>query len=218
MAQNGVTMGAPLPSLSLERFSRRLAAAVEEPLAPEAAEKLFSHYEELRRWNARLPLIGPGTTDRAVEVHYAESLAGRSLIGARDRVLVDLGSGAGFPGAPLAAGLPDLEVWLVEPRSRKWAFLRSAVAAADLRCRCLDTRLTGDLPTDFPSAIDVVTVRALKLEPEIWQAIGQRLSRRGRILSWGVEEAPEELAGWRVGRRVRLPGRERWILELKVPA
>ena len=211
-------MGAPLPNLSLERFSRRLAVAVEEPLALEAAEKLFSHYEELRRWNTRLSLIGPGTTDQAVEIHYAESLAGRSLIGSRDRMLVDLGSGAGFPGVPLAAALPNLEVWLVEPRSRKWAFLRSAVAAADLRCRCLDMRLTGDLPADFPAAIDVVTVRALKLEPETWNAIGRRLGRRGRVLCWGVGEPPEELAGWKVGRRVRLPGRERWILELRVSA
>lgn len=218
MAQNGLAMGAPLPSLSLERFSRRLSAAVEEPLAPEAVERLFTHYEELRRWNARLSLIGPGTADQAVELHYAESLAGRSLLRQRDRTLVDLGSGAGFPGIPLAAALPDAEVWLVEPRSRKWAFLRSAVAATGIRCHCLDTRLSGDLPGDFPAPIDVVTVRALKLEPETWAAIGQRLSRHGRILCWCAGEPADELAEWRVGRRVRLPGRERWILELKAPA
>ena len=211
-------MGSPLPTLSLERFSRRLSAAVGGELAPEIAETLFAHYEELRRWNVRLSLIGPGTANEAVEVHYAESLAGRELIASADRTLVDLGTGAGFPGVPLAAALPDLEVWLVEPQSRKWAFLRSAVAAAGLSCHCLDTRADADLPSDFPHDIDVLTVRALKLDPEVWAAVAGRFSKRGRILRWGAGDPPEELEDWKVGRRVRLPGRERWILELKVPA
>lgn len=211
-------MGAPLPGLSLERFSRRLAAASEQQVDPAVATRLFAHYGELRRWNVRLSLIGPGTTDQAVEVHYAESLRGRELIGPEDRVLVDLGSGAGFPGVPLAAGLRDLEVWLVEPQSRKWAFLRAAVATAEIRCHCLDTRLESKLSTDFPREIDVLTVRALKLEPAVWSAIADRLSRRGRLLRWGGSEPPEELAGWTVGRRIRLPGHRRWILELKAPA
>ena len=215
MAENESPMGAPLPTLSGERFSRRLAAALDEPVAPEVVSRLFAHYEELRRWNVRLSLVGPGTTDRAVELHYAESLEGRALIDPRDKTLVDLGSGAGFPGLPLAAALPDLEVWMVEPQSRKWAFLRSATAAAGLGCHCLDVRVEDELPAEFPHRIDVVTVRALKLEPEAWVAVRARMSRRGRILRWGAREPPEELAGWKIARRVRLPGRERWILELK---
>ena len=181
----GIVMGSPLPTLSFERFSRRLTGAVDEPLASEAAEKLFAHYEELRRWNVRLSLIGPGTADEAVEVHYAQSLQARPLLDARDHRLVDLGSGAGFPGLPLSAALPDLEVWLVEPQSRKWAFLRSATAAAGLECRCIDTRLEAELPDDFPREIDVLTVRALKLEAGVWAALARRLSPRGRILRWG---------------------------------
>ncbi len=218
MAQNEPSMGSPLPNLSLERFSRRLAAAVQGAVSAEAARALFAHYEELRRWNLRLSLIGPGTADSAIEVHYAESLAGRELIGPEDRTLVDLGSGAGFPGVPLAAALPDLEVWLIEPRSRRWAFLRNAVAAAGLECHCLDTQVEAGPLADFPDPIDVVTVRALKLAPDVWSALAERFSRRGRILRWGGADAPAELAGWRVSRRVRLPGRARWILELKVPA
>ena len=164
-------MGAPLPHLSFDRFHRRLTIALDDPPSSEVAEKLFAHYEELRRWNERLSLIGPGTTDSAVEVHYAESLEGRQLLRASDRTLVDLGSGSGFPGVPLAAAVPELEVWLVEPQSRKWAFLRSAVAAAGLSCHCVDSRVETVLPADFPSPIDVLTVRALKLEPSAWASI-----------------------------------------------
>lgn len=211
-------MGAPLPTLSYERFARRLTAALDDPLPDDVAQTLFAHYEELRRWNVRLSLIGPGTADSAVEVHYSESLEARALLRARDRTLVDLGTGAGFPGIPLAAAVPGLEVWLVEPQSRKWAFLRSAVAAAGLSCHCLDARVEAKLPSDFPQPIDVVTIRALKLDPETWAAVGRRLGPHGRVLRWGAGDPPEELEGWKVGRRVRLPGRERWILELKAPA
>lgn len=180
-------------------------------------ESLFLHYEELRRWNPRLSLIGPGTTDEAVERHYGESLAGLELLRKRDRRLVDLGSGAGFPGIPLAAAVPSLEVWVVEPKNRKWAFLRSAVSAGRLSCHCLDARVGAVLPADFPHRIDVVTVRALKLESEAWRAVGERMAERGRLLCWGGGEAPAELADWKVKRKVRLPGRERWILELEPP-
>lgn len=207
-------MGSHLPNLSRERFSRRLSRALGEQLETKVVEKLFLHYEELRRWNARLSLIGPGTADQAVEVHYAESLAARALLDPRDRVLVDVGSGAGFPGLPLAA-VTGLEVWLVEPRSRKWAFLRSAAAVAGLSCHCLDARVGEELPPGFPGEIDVVTVRALNLDREAWSALRRRLSSRGRVLRWGGSGVPAELEGWKSGRRLRLPGRERWILEFE---
>lgn len=211
-------MGAPLPALSRERFSRRLGSAVDGMLTAKTVDHLYAHYEELRRWNPRLSLIGPGTTDDAVEVHYAESLLGRELIEPGDRLLVDLGSGAGFPGVPLAAALPNLDVWLIEPQSRKWAFLRSAVSVAGLECRCLDRRLESDFPVEFPCGVDVVTVRALKLDPEVWKEIADRLAPGGRLLRWGAAEPPAELEGWRPARSVRLPGRQRWILELRPPA
>ena len=208
-------MGAHLPKLGLERFGRRLRAATAEPVEDEAVNALFAHYEELRSWNPRLSLIGPGTTDDAVERHYAESLAGRELLRSSDRRLVDLGSGAGFPGLPLAAAVPSLEVWLVEPRNRKWAFLRSSAAVAGLSCHCLDARIDRALPADFPDRVDVLTVRALKMEPEGWAAVAGCLKRGGRLLRWGSSEPPEEMDGWKVGRQLRLPGRDRWVLELK---
>src|SRR4051794_34391659 len=66
----------------------------------------------------------------AVDVHIADSLAALELARVREaRTIADLGSGAGFPGLPLAVALPAAEVSLVESASRKCAFLERAIAA-----------------------------------------------------------------------------------------
>jgi len=211
-------MAAPLPGLSLDDFRRRLEAASPVPVSPEALQALYAHYQELRRWSPSLSLVGPAAAEDVVERHYAESLEGVPLIPPSARTLVDLGSGAGFPGLVLAAALPRLEVTLVEPRERRWAFLQAAARRAALPCRCLDARVDSPLPPGLPERIDVVTVRALKLPPDVLQALGERLPEGGRILVWAGEADPELLPGLAHGRVRPIAGsRHRRIVEL-VPA
>lgn len=209
-------MAAPLPDLSLDDFRRRLAAAAPPvELIGALVEALFAHYRELRRWSPTLSLVGPAAADDVVERHYAESLEGVPLIPPEARTLVDVGSGAGFPGFVLAAALPELEVTLVEPRERRWAFLRAARRRAALPCRCLDARVEDPLPPGFPERIDVVTVRALKLSPDVLGALGGRLTGRGRILVWAGEADPEGAPGLVLGRTREIAGSEhRRIVEL----
>jgi len=185
-------MGAPLPELSFDRFRSRLEAA-EPPveLSEGLVEALHAHYQELRRWNRGLSLVGPGAAADVVERHYAESLEGVPLIPAGARTLVDVGSGAGFPGFVLAAALPDVAVTLVEPRERRWAFLLAASRRAALPCRCLNARVDSPLPAGLPERIDVVTTRALKLPPDALEALAERLDGAGRVLVWaGATEVP----------------------------
>lgn len=208
-------MSAPLPNLSLDDFRRRLEAASPVPVSERTLEALFAHYRELRRWSPALSLVGPAASSDIVERHYAESLEGVPLIPAEARTLVDVGSGAGFPGFVLAAALPALEVTLVEPRERRWAFLLAACRRAALPCRCLDARVEDPLPPGFPERIDVVTVRALKLSPDVLGALGGRLTGRGRILVWAGEAEPEPAPGLVLGRTREIAGSEhRRIVEL----
>lgn len=208
-------MSAPLPNLSLDEFRGRLDAASPVPIAPRTLDALFAHYRELQRWSPALSLVGPAASSDIVERHYAESLEGVPLIPAEARTLVDVGSGAGFPGFVLAAALPALEVTLVEPRERRWAFLLAACRRAALPCRCLDARVEDPLPPGFPERIDVVTVRALKLSPDVLGALGGRLTGRGRILVWAGEAEPEPAPGLVLGRTREIAGSEhRRIVEL----
>src|SRR5947209_4043348 len=129
-----------LPRLTPEELATALAAVSPEPLAPAVTAALHAHYLELARWNRTLSLIGPGTAGEIVERHYGESLAALPLV-PEEGELVDLGSGAGFPGLVIAAARPRLAVTLVEARERKWAFLQAAARRAALPCRCLNARV-----------------------------------------------------------------------------
>lgn len=212
-------MSAELPDLSLDEFRRRLEAASPVPVAAEVLDRLFAHYRELRRWNPSLSLVGPAAAADVVERHYAESLAGLPLIPPEARVLVDVGSGAGFPGFVLAAARPDLEVTLVEPRQRRWSFLLAACRRAALPCRCLDARVERPLAPGLPESIDVITTRALKLPPEALGALAVRLAPGGRVLVWAGEAEPEAPPGLiRVGERPIAGSRHRRIVELAPPS
>lgn len=207
-------MAVLIPDLSLAQFRDALLETLPEAPPEPVVESLFRFYVELRRWGRRQALIGSGTVDEVVARHFAESLAVRPLLPRRSGRLVDLGSGAGFPGAVIAALRPDLDVWLVESRFRKVAFLRHATEKASLVCHCLNARVGAALPDGFPDNVDVLTLRAVRLGPEIWGRLREVLSPAGRVLVWGGPEPPKELGDWKLGRRVRLPGERRWILEL----
>ncbi len=197
------------PELTGAAFAARLRAASPEPLAGRAVAALWAHYELLSDWGRGLSLVGPGTAAELVERHYGESLAALPLVGAAARSLVDVGSGAGFPGFVLAAARPELDVWLVESRQRKWAFLRTAVARAALSCRCLNARVSAVLPPELPEEFDLLTLRAVKLPTAVMGALCARLSRSGALLWWRGEGPPELPAGFAVERAVALPGSER---------
>jgi 16S rRNA (guanine527-N7)-methyltransferase len=179
-----------LPPISLSECAGELACLSPEPLEERAVEALYSHYQELARWNQTVNLIGPGTAGEILARHYGESLAALPLLPAAAHVAMDLGSGAGFPGIVLAAVRP-LEMTLVEARERKWAFLSAACRRASLPCRCLNVRVQVPLPAGLPERIDVITSRALRLGPETWKALARRLGSEGRVLLWAGEHDPE---------------------------
>jgi 16S rRNA G527 N7-methylase RsmG len=116
----------------------------------------------------------------------------------------------------LAAARPALEMTLVEARERKWSFLVTAARKASLPCRCLNARVANPLPAGLPKRIDLVTVRALKLETDVLGALARRLAPEGMVLLWAGEcdpELPPELV-----RQANLPlagAERRRILQLR---
>ncbi|MFL6194200.1 MAG: 16S rRNA (guanine(527)-N(7))-methyltransferase RsmG [Thermoanaerobaculia bacterium] len=184
-------MAFAIPDISRANLAAGLAPLSPEPLDKRAIDALHAHYRELVLWNRRTNLIGPGTSAEILARHYGESLAALPLLPQNARAGLDLGSGAGFPGLVLAAVRPGLEMTLAEARERKWAFLASAARKAALPCRCLNVRVQVPLPPGIPERIDVITSRALRLSPETWSALAERLSGDGRVLLWAGELDPD---------------------------
>jgi 16S rRNA (guanine527-N7)-methyltransferase len=151
-------------------------------------------------------LVGPREAENLFTRHYAEALAALPLLPEGPARLLDLGSGAGFPGIVLAAARPDWQVILVEPRARKWAFLSAVVRRAALSCLCLDARVTANELPELPGRIDVVTARALRLEPAAFENLASKLAPNGRLLLWTGQEAPELPPRFVPDRRLALAG------------
>jgi 16S rRNA (guanine527-N7)-methyltransferase len=76
-------------------------------------------------WNRRINLTAVREPDEIRPRHFDDSLSGAAHVPATARTLVDVGSGAGFPGAVIALARPDLQVTLVESNHKKAAFLEA---------------------------------------------------------------------------------------------
>lgn len=95
-------------------------------LSAEQIEALYQHYALLERWNKRINLTSVEAGEQMVIRHYCESLFFNAHLPGDMRSLADIGSGAGFPGLPIAILKPNCEVALVESHRRKAVFLREA--------------------------------------------------------------------------------------------
>jgi 16S rRNA (guanine527-N7)-methyltransferase len=102
-------------------------------------------------------LIGPREAERLWDRHILNSTALSGLIAANS-TLVDVGSGAGLPGVPLALVRPDLQVTLIEPLLRRSTFLTETVEALGLGDRVKVVRSRAE---DHHQSYDVVVARAL---------------------------------------------------------
>lgn len=109
-------------------FSNLLRARLEgiATLSDEQCGALQAHYELLVRWNKILNLTAVRRVEEIVERHYCESIFLASRLPEGRLSIADIGSGAGFPGIPVAIMRPECSVTLIESHQRKAVFLREA--------------------------------------------------------------------------------------------
>ncbi len=159
----------------------------------EAAEAMSTHRELLARWNAAAKLTAMTDPVEVLDRHFLESLEALRFLperaGRRLRLL-DVGSGGGFPGLPLLMTRHDLDGELLEPASRKRAFLKEVVRATGLADRVKVSPDRIDRPDDLPphGPLDLLTVRAVAGLPEIVAGAAVALCPGGRLLLFVGEE------------------------------
>lgn len=109
---------------------------------PEVLDRFCRHFDLLRTWNRKLNLTRVFAPAEAARFHFLESAFLTTVVRGSDVSacrIVDVGSGAGFPGIPLACMWLDSEFVLVEPNEKRAVFLKEAVRRLEL------TRVTVEI-------------------------------------------------------------------------
>jgi 16S rRNA (guanine527-N7)-methyltransferase len=162
---------------------------VVEAVFPGAAGAAARYVELLATVGVERGLIGPRETDRLWERHVFNSAATADLVPEGVHV-VDVGSGAGLPGIPLALRRPDLRVTLLEPLLRRATFLNEALEILALGGRVRVVRARAE---DHAEAYDAVLSRALAPLPRLLGWCLPLTVRDGSVLALKGRSAQEEL-------------------------
>jgi len=117
--------------LSLEEDIARGAQSMRVELSQEAAGKMAAHLRLVEKWNRVHNLTAVRETDQMVVLHVLDSLSLIPHLGAAKRV-VDVGTGAGFPGIPLAIARPEVSFTLLDSSHKKCSFLEQVRAELKL--------------------------------------------------------------------------------------
>ncbi len=139
-------------------------------LDPAARGAIAAWIELLCTWNARIDLTAARTGGELIDLMLADALvlAPRLAKGAR---VVDVGSGAGAPGLPIALARPDLVMTLCEPLVKRSSFLRTVVGTIGRADIAIDRTRGEELRGPWDVAISRAT-----LAPPAWLALGARLA------------------------------------------
>lgn len=167
-------------------------------------ERLGLHYELLTRWNKVVSLTSVRTLEDAVERHYCESVFAALHLPEGAGSVADIGSGAGFPGIPIAVVRQECLVVLIESHQRKAAFLKEA--ARELG----NVRVIARRAEDVAERFDWVVSRAVRYS-DIAGTL-KKLGRNAELLTGEVRAA--DLDGFEWQEPIRLPWGERrqlWI-------
>ena len=169
-------------------------------------DRLSRYAELVERWSGRHNLVCFASREELVERHIVDALSARQYLGG-EGTLLDIGSGASLPGVPLLAVQPTWRGVLLEPRQKRWAFLRTVVRTLGLEAEVVRARYE-DFADD--RRFDLVTCRALAGHAALLEWARDRLTASGTVLLWTTVDgvgALEALAGWRM-LSSQLPGLE----------
>lgn len=172
--------------------------------APGSEVKLGAFAAELVRWNRSINLTSITEPEAVAELHFLDSLAVVPLVPEGATVL-DVGTGGGFPGVPLAAVRPDLQITLVDRTEKKILFLKTTLARLGIaNARPAHLRLEGNPAAEGLAPFDVAVSRAFAA-PEDWLPLARAYVKPGgRIIAMlgadqpGEPELGEALGGDRV--------------------
>ena len=190
--------------------------------APNAVlcERIRAYISLLLRWNERISLTAVTDSDEILKFHFGESVFAVPSAPIQFGRLADVGSGAGFPGIPLALVLPELQVTLIESNLKKTAFLSEVIRTLDLPNVSVSRSRIEGLRSNLP-AFDFVTARAVGAFDDLLAWSATALTGSGKIILWISGQDAAEIArtpGWSWQDPIHIPGSRARFLLIGSPA
>jgi 16S rRNA (guanine527-N7)-methyltransferase len=194
------------------RLNELLAAEGLEPLDSTLAGRFADYCLLLIRWNSRNNLTAIRGEEGILSRHFVESIRCARRLPAGISTLLDFGSGAGFPGVPIALCRPEIAVTLAESQGKKAAFLQEAVRVLGVSAKVQSGR-AEKLRMEF----DCVTMRAVDRMQEAVMAAAKLVKRGGWLVAMTTSCEVEKLrmalgAEFSWSDAIALPGSEDRVL------
>ena len=175
----------------------------------EYQEKFDALLDELERWNRRVNLTAVRDRAEMVTTHIDDSLSARPLL--RGERILDVGTGAGFPGLPLAIVEPDRDFHLIDSNNKKIQFVQHVAGLLGLdNVTAVKARAEDYAPGH---RFDTVIARALASLPKLVEIAGHHVGEDGVFVAlkgrYPAEELKQLPETWQCSvRELRVPGLE----------
>lgn len=165
-------------------------------------------------WNQKISLTTVVRPKQIIQFHFGESLFAVESVPIEDGRLADVGSGAGFPGIPIAMVVPKLKITLLEANQKRAAFLSEVIRRLELRNATVLRARMSDVAEGLES-FDFITARAVGAHRELVRWSDRFLAPSGKLILWvGEDDATwirrEDRWDWR--NPVRIPGSRNRVL------
>ena len=176
----------------------RGCALLDVELDDNALSLLARYFVELQKWNRKINLIGRAPERDIVEKHFLDSLTLLPFLRQQsDKMLLDVGSGGGFPALVLKTCLPELQLFLVEPRQKRVAFLKHIIRTLGLRqTTVFADRLAPENHFFQGRHFSMISCRGLAAVGDFLELCQPFSSRGDKVICMKGPRAGEELADW----------------------
>jgi len=196
-----------MPTLTESEIATLLAPYLAVPPPKNIMPRLSTYLDLLLKWNARTNLTAIRDPEEIVRRHFGESLFAASHLLPGTQTLLDFGSGAGFPGLPIALLRSEIAVTLAESQNKKSTFLREAVRTLQLSTNIWPNRVEAMPPA---RQFHAVALRAVdNMEAALPAARARSIPGGQLILLTTAAQAPTN------GHSIPLPNSQSGILYIE---
>jgi 16S rRNA (guanine527-N7)-methyltransferase len=174
---------------------------------PDLTAGIRTYIDLLLKWNKTVSLTTVTELDQILAFHFGESLFALPMLPVEKSRLADVGSGAGFPGIPLSMARPSLDVTLIEPNAKKFAFLNEVIRQLRLHNVTVFRGRTSD-PQSSSERFEIVTARAVGQFDELIGWARAKITLGGKLILWVGDSDAKQLPS---------DGRFEWSTAVRIP-